>query len=415
MSNLPPPIPKAYWYYSKDGQTFGPYTGEVLQQKLQAGELTTRTLVAAAGDSGWRSLAEAMGTVPTPPPLAGGEKPTLLAGLAGKVSEASGLEKLEGFSLKHLFSEVTRKHSPEQIEEHFSVGTATTTPPLQSVNAAWPTPWAFVHLLGLSLASSLVLYWALMRFQNPNLIPGWIFVGCFGIPFSVLVFFIESNQLRNVSFYRVMALLIPGGILSLVTSLLIFEYTKLHSYIGAMSAGIVEEVGKLIAVIFFTRKWVKFGWTLNGMLFGAAVGTGFSAFESAGYVFVSMARNSEPETIMMMRAFLSPFTHTIWTAAAAAALWRVKGDRPFEMAMVGDPRFVRIFVIVAGLHMLWNSPLAIPIVGGDMGFIAFRILLGLVGWIVVLLLLQAGLKEVRAAQAGLASAGPDSGKLSSPS
>jgi RsiW-degrading membrane proteinase PrsW (M82 family) len=101
---------------------------------------------------------------------------------------------------------------------------------------------------------------------------------------------------------------------------------------------------------------------------------------------------------MSLRAFLSPLTHTIWTAAAAAALWRVKQNQPFEWSMLKDVKFLRIFLIVVALHALWNSPLQIPVVGTELGFIGFRLLLGLIGWIVILLLMQSGLKEVRSAR-----------------
>jgi len=38
------------------------------------------------------------------------------------------------------------------------------------------------------------------------------------------------------------------------------------------------------------------------------------------------------------------------------------------------------------------------VVGPELGFIGFRLLLGLIGWIVILLLMQSGLKEVRSAR-----------------
>jgi RsiW-degrading membrane proteinase PrsW (M82 family) len=383
------------WYYTQDAKTFGPFQGQVIQQMLNAGVITKDTEVAQEGDGEWRRCEEVQLTVPTPAGSNG-----IISSIANKVSQASGLEKLEGFSLGHLFSQVFKKHTPAEIEEHFVAGTEKTTPPLNEVNAAWPTPWAFVRLLFLSLIASVGFYYALGRFENPILIPGWIFVGCFGIPFAVLIFFMEVNVLRNVSFYRILSLMFLGGLLSLIFSLFLFEYTKLDHWLGAMSAGIIEEAGKIVAVIYFTRKWLHYGWTLNGLLFGAAVGTGFSAFESAGYVFVALAEGEDfgTETTMILRAFLSPFTHTIWTAAIAAALWRVKRDKPFEWGMLSDWRFLRIFIFVALLHLAWNSPLTIPVVGGALGFLGLRVIFGLVAWMIIFPLIQEGLREVRVAQ-----------------
>lgn len=328
--------------------------------------------------------------------------------VADGVSQASGLEKLEGFDVSALFSKVFSKHSPEEIEERLTVGTRETTPRLQDIEVGWPTPWIFCRVFAMSLAGAIGLYWAIGQFQNPFLIPGWIFIGCFGIPFATLLFFFESNILRNVSYYRVQTVLILGGVLSLIFSLFLFDQSFLDEWIGAIAAGPIEESGKLLAVVYFTRNWSKDHWTLNGLLFGAAVGTGFSAFESAGYVFVVFASGEEfdAETMMVLRAFLSPFTHTVWTAATAAALWRVKGKSKFKIAMLVDPRFLRVFVIIVILHSLWNSPLFIPPLGEMVGGIALRVGFGIVGWIIVLLFVQAGLKEIQIAQAQLRTEPP---------
>ena len=325
---------------------------------------------------------------------------TVWGGLAGHVSDASGLERLEGFSLSGMFAEVFRRHSPEEAEEHFAIGTKATTPPLTMVRAQWPTPWAFFRIFSFSILLTIAFYWAITRFQNPFLIPGWIFVGCFGIPFATLVFFIETNILRNVSLYRVWGLLLLGGVLSLLISLSLFELTQVNEWIGPMSAGLIEEVGKLAAVVLFTSRWRNFPWILNGLVFGAAIGAGFSAFETAGYVFSSLSATEAftAQITMTMRAIFSPMTHTIWTAAAAGALWRARGDRDFSFSILVDWRFLRVFLIVIALHALWNSPIRIPLLGDMTGFVLFRVLLGLIGWVIILSLTQAGIRQVAMAQ-----------------
>jgi len=388
-------------YLHQNGKQIGPYTKDQISSMLSDGKLSRDAIVWHEGLEEWQPLHSVL-KLPPPAPVRG-QPPTaegkkgVVGGVVDRISDASGLERLEGFSAKRLFSEVFQKHSPTEIEEHFASGTRATTPPLESVPTIWPTPWAFFRVLALSVLASIGFYWAIGRFENPKLIPGWIFVGCFGIPFAVLVFFIEANVLRNVSSYRIFSLLVMGGILSLIISLFLFELTDLDEWIGAMSAGVIEEVGKLLAVVFFTRKWKEFHWILNGILFGAAIGAGFSAFESAGYVFVSIATGEsfEAETTMTLRAFLSPFTHVIWTAAAAGALWRVKQHRSFEFSMLFDWRFLRVFLIVVALHALWNSPLTLPVVGDMSGYLALRLVFGLVGWLIILLLVQAVFERSR--------------------
>jgi len=164
-------------------------------------------------------------------------------------------------------------------------------------------------------------------------------------------------------------------------------------WMGDMQAGIVEEVGKLLAVVILVRA-ARFKYILNGMLFGAAVGAGFAAFESAGYAFRKLLDTNSIDhmgSLILLRAFLAPFGHVAWTALAAGFLWRVKGDRPLSIVMLVQPQFLRAFLIPVGLHALWDSPLQIP-------FEALQIAIGIAGWYVVFSLVQQGLRQVRAEQ-----------------
>ena len=387
------------WYYSSQGSALGPFDDAALRQMIEAGVVARDQQVLREGAETWISIPDFLALDAGSSPNAGGKAAAILSSLGERVSQASGLEKLEGFSTRSFFSQVFGKHSPEEIEEHFTVGTKSTTPDLSQIATVWPTPWAFFRILAVSVVLALGFYWAFQRFENPILVPGWLFIGCFGMPFAVLVFFFEVNILRNVSFYRMLYLLVMGGLLSLILSMFLFELSGLSSWLGAMSAGIVEEAGKLLTVIFLTRHWKHYNWILNGLLFGAAIGAGFAAFETAGYVFVHY--RSAEET-MVLRGFLAPFTHPIWTAITAGALWRVRGALPFAWSMLTDMRFLRIFGIAVVLHFLWNSPITVPLVGGLTGKVVFWLILGIVGWLVVLMLVQAGIKQVAGKQAALA-------------
>lgn len=387
------------WYYFDGNAPQGPCSaGEIFLLESE-GKLTGASLLCPAGTDNWRSRDQWQASGYLAHERSSSEldsSPGLWSHVNDKLGRAAGLPKLEGFSLGHLFSEAIRRHSPEEIEAHFIVGTVSTTPRMTDVSTAWPTPWAFLRLMFASLVAAIGFYWAMERFENPLLFPGWLFTGCFALPFSALVFFFEMNALRNVSFYRVATLLFTGGLLAMIISLTLFQYSGLDAVFGAMAAGPIEEAGKLLAVVFFTRKWSKYPWTLNGLLFGAAVGTGFSAFESAGYVFSSLLAGQSylSETTMILRAFLAPFTHTAWAAATAAALWRVKGANPFQWSMLKDLRFVRIFLIVVALHTAWDAPIAVPILGDWMGYMALRLVFGIVAWVVVFQLAQDGLKQI---------------------
>lgn len=311
----------------------------------------------------------------------------MLGELGDKISEVAGVEKIEGFSAAAMFSEVFRKRTDEEMETYFAVGTPATTPKLAEVDPSWPRPWLFVKVFGLAVLAYFGLLFAYQMFNNSLMIPGLLTVGGFMMPFSLLILFFEVNVLRNVPLYQILKLLFLGGILSVIAALFLLTWTKPgESWLGAVVIGVMEEAGKVAALLLMVNK-LKYRWTLNGMLFGAAVGAGFAGFESAGY-----ALNYGLDNITR-RAELCIFGgHVLWCALTGAALWRVRGEKQFEWAMLQDVRFLRVFGLAAGMHAIWDAPFSLPL---DLKFIA----LGFVVWVAVLSYIQTGLKQVREAQA----------------
>lgn len=316
-----------------------------------------------------------------------------LGDLGGRISEVAGVERIQGFNFPAMFSEVWRRRTDEEMETYFAAGTPTTTPPLANIDTNWPKPWLFFKTFALAALVYAGFVFAFDRFNNSLVVPGLVTIGAFVIPFTLLIFFFEVNVPRNVPLYQLVKLLFLGGILSLILSLFLFEWTRLSSWLGAMSAGLVEETGKAAALLLVVNK-LKYRWTLNGMLFGAAVGTGFAAFESAGYAFLAGADYGQSAMLsnITIRGILSVCGgHVLWTALVGGALWRVRGGEPFRWKMLWDIRFLRVFGLCAAMHMLWNSPLRLP-------FYLKYIALGFVAWVALLSFIQAGLRQIRAAQ-----------------
>ena len=330
--------------------------------------------------------------------------------------DSIGIEKLQGFSLKSLFSEVFGRHEKGEVENAFTVGVPSTTPDIGDVDASWPRPWLFMRMLFASVVLYLLFLAGWEKTVNFNLLPGLILVGSFAIPISTLVFFFEINVRKNVSLYQVVKLFFLGGTLGILFSLGGFsglEKLMGEKAFGAVMAGPIEEVAKLLAVVGIARA-ARYRYKINGLLFGSAVGAGFAAFESAGYAlsacltgvieatakaatarhaaeafaagfFQTMANTKD---LILMRGALSPFAHVGWSAIAGAALWRVKRDRPFNFGMLSQGRFLRLFLVPVIFHMIWNSSWRLPFYGKFL-------ILGTLAWIVVLSLLQEGLREIR--------------------
>ncbi|HUI07890.1 MAG TPA: PrsW family glutamic-type intramembrane protease [Verrucomicrobiae bacterium] len=315
--------------------------------------------------------------------------------LGQKISSVAGVERIQGFDLRATFSEVFRKHADDEVEAFFNVGGPTTTPPLAQVNTSWPKPWLFFRTFALSVAVYFAFLFGWNEFNNTNLLPGLMMVGSLAIPFSILMLFFEVNVLRNISLYQVLKAVLVGGILSLILTLFLYQFFgKLENSLGAVAVGIFEEVGKAAALLLVINK-LRYRWTLNGLLLGAAIGTGFAAFESSGYAFNYLWNSASTEVmtqVIKTRAWLSILGgHVLWAAIVGAALWKVRGDRKFEWKMLGDLRFLRVLGLAAALHAVWDCNFEPPLYLKE-------IVLGFVVWVVILSFIQEGLKQVREEQ-----------------
>ncbi|MBX2892242.1 MAG: PrsW family intramembrane metalloprotease [Saprospiraceae bacterium] len=312
------------------------------------------------------------------------------------VTDWAGTERLKGFSLGDVFSEALKRHTAEEVEDYFTVGTHTTTPPIEKVETGWPRPWMFLRTFLGAAFVYFIFVQAWKEYENINLVPGLIIVGSFAVPLSALIFFFEMNVRHNVSLYQIIRLVFLGGIVSMTLSMMFFQIgdSLALDWLGASMAGIVEEPGKLLAlaIVVNTR---RYHYTLNGLLFGAAVGTGFAAFESAGYAFYAGLYNADDMLdSIMQRGMLAPFGHIVWTAMCAGALWKVKAQRAFSFKMLADQRFYRVFLMAVLMHMIWNSPIYLP-------FYLKYFALGAAAWVVVFSLIQGGLRQIQEEKARL--------------
>ena len=423
------------WYYIKNEQTQGPISFEQLVNLINAGLITKTTCVWESGKirqlaGQTEQLAEFFDD-DEPEPSALPEfapKPTNTkksapkkddAGVMNTVLESTGLKHLDGFSLSDLFSETFKRHTDDEMERYFGVGTPLTTPPISQVNASWPKPWLFLRLIILGVVG----YWLMARMSlgNTKAFPGMIIFGSFVIPLATLTFFFECNVVKNISLYQVIKLFLYGGAVGFIfTTVLNNKLPNFYKiFESASPAGPIEEPAKLLVLILvlimggLKRK----DYILNGLLCGAAVGAGFAAFESAGYAFDEILEaifegsrmnftgtdflnymTTKSASNIHLRAVLAPFGHVIWTAMCAGALWRVKKSKDFAISMLFNPMFLIVFAIAVTLHMTWNSKTFVDSFG-DYGHYA----LGIIGWTIIFGMIGLGLRQVRQQQKYIAT------------
>jgi RsiW-degrading membrane proteinase PrsW (M82 family) len=309
---------------------------------------------------------------------------------AQKINSMVGEEGTIDLNLRDVFSAVLKKHTQEEAEILFTSGTKLTTPSEQEISTAWPKPWLFARVLGVLAIAYIFLFICTYVLQSTNTIPGLIMIGSFAVPFSLLIFFWETNAPMNISIYEISKMFFTGGTASLVITLLLYSFFPIDglSVVGAVFVGIIEEVGKLVIIAYFIKR-LNPKYILNGLLIGAAIGAGFAAFESAGYAFnlgVSYGNEAMLSTIVN-RAWTSIGTHTVWAAISGAALVYVKGIQPLKKEHVFNRKFIRLFLVAVALHAMWDIPLQVM-------HNLRLILLIIVAWIFIFTFINAGLKQI---------------------
>lgn len=297
-------------------------------------------------------------------------------------------------NLKNLFSQVFQKHTQSEAEEIFIFGTDKTTPQLSDVSAKWGRPWLFSRVFLLLIVSFFMLLYMATTYGNSNAIPGMILTGAFAVPFSVLVFFFEMNSYKNISFYEILKIFFLGGVLSLFVTMYLYQFITFSSqeqlfgtmnWTDAMSVGIVEELGKLLIVVYFVRQ-KNYSYILNGILIGASVGAGFAAFETAGYIYNAGGQLLE---VALLRAITAIGGHVVWTAISGSALVMVKGNNKFKSKQLFSPNFLVFFGLVILLHAFWDKGFFLL---GSQLVVLFILII--VAWVIVLVMINAGLREV---------------------
>lgn len=367
-----------------DGSTFCPRCG-------------SRVVTAAASAPGPAHAA--------PRPASGGA----VGWAAGKINEMAGGTDHVELRFGNFFDAVFRRHSPGEADVLFSVGGPTTTPPITRVSRAWPHPWIYSRVFLVLLITFIGLWVFSSFFENPNGLPGLMFVGALLVPFSVTVFFFETNVPRNLGFARVVEIFFVGGVLSL---LCIYPLDALlpGSGVGdfgpALLTGIIEELAKVAAIVVFVKRIGERNYVLTGLLVGAAVGAGFAAFETAGYIFnqgflggLGFTWDYMLDSMMnvtLLRGILAIGGHVVWAAAEGGALALADHGTGFSLNHLASRPFLVFLAISILLHALWDT-LPVPLLDDIEiwnGITLKYVLLIVAIWMAIAVLLHRGIEEV---------------------
>lgn len=308
------------------------------------------------------------------------------------LDKITGVKSESYVTFKDLFKGAFKKHTSDDLDDIFVCGTKATTPDVKDINPQNAGAWVYLKIFIFFLIAYIPVRIGYITYGNANFLPALIMLGAFAMPVTVLIFFFEINIFKNIPFYRVVEYFILGGSLSLITAILFFELdlnTDISTYTGALMVGLIEEAAKATIVALFLFRDKKCKYILNGLLIGAAVGAGFAAFETAGYI-LRYGMNYGVATMLgtiKVRGFLAPGGHVAWAAIEGAALMLVKGFDKLEKKHLNDKRFLLICLIPIVLHGIWDMPINLP-------FYGVPIIMTVLAWIVIIYFINLGLKQV---------------------
>lgn len=308
------------------------------------------------------------------------------------LDKITGAKSENYVTFKDLFKDTFKKHSEEDLDSVFVCGSSSTTPDVKDVNPKKASAWVYLKIFIFFIIAYIPTRIGYINYGNLNFLPAMIMLGAFAVPVTILIFFYEINLFRNIPFYKVIKYFILGGALSLILAILFFSLdinTDISTYSGALMVGLIEEVAKAAIVAFFLFKSKNSNYILNGLLIGAAVGAGFAAFETAGYILRYGLAGGDAVMLqtIKIRGFLAPGGHVAWAAIEGAALMYVKGFEKLDKKHLNDKRFLLICLISVVEHGIWDMPIEAP-------YYLVPIGLTVAAWLVIIYFINLGLKQI---------------------
>ena len=311
--------------------------------------------------------------------------------ISENLDKITGAKSERYVTFKDLFKNTFKKHTEEDLDEVFVCGSKETTPNVKDIDPRKASAWVYFKILVFFLIAYIATRIGYINYGNLNFLPAMIILGAFAIPVTIMIFFFEINLFKNIPFYKVMKYFVLGGALSLLLAILYFDVIPVEQldYKGAILVGFIEEAAKAVIVALFLFKSKKSNYILDGLLIGAAVGAGFAAFETAGYIlkFGLTGGNAAMLQIIKLRGFLAPGGHVAWAAIEGAALMYVKGFEKLDKKHLNDKRFLLVCLISVVEHAVWDMPINLP-------YYIIQITLTIIAWLVIIYFINLGLKQI---------------------
>jgi len=190
---------------------------------------------------------------------------------------------------------------------------------------------------------------------NANLIPTVVLLGSFLVPVTFVAWAFERRATGEITAELVLSTFVVGGLLGVLGASVLESFLLHPSPWLFFGVGLIEEAVKLGALMVLTRH-LRARTVRDGMILGAAVGSGFAAFESAGYAFTALFSVNGLSLVQVvqtevLRGLLAPVGHGLWTAILGGVLFAASRREHFRITA----KVVLTYLGVSILHGLWDS------------------------------------------------------------
>ncbi len=224
-----------------------------------------------------------------------------------------------------------------------------------------PQVWALTLLLGLLVYG--LVNWALETRQSLSLLPISLLIGSFLVPLVVVLWLQEAGAAWDMPLPAPTVAFLAGGGLGLLGAHILTPLFFRLPGSRLLLIGSSEEIAKLLAVLAVLALPLGLACPPNprvGLVLGASAGLGFAAMESMGmairFVFEQGVSKNLMDQILFARSLLGPLAHGTWTALLASAVWPLRRCREVSGVLLA----LAAFLLVSGLHTLWNLPRFLP-------------------------------------------------------
>jgi protease PrsW len=177
---------------------------------------------------------------------------------------------------------------------------------------------------------------------------------------------------------------------SVAVALLTNNASAANTFGAVISAPIVEESAKaLILFIFFFAKKDEFDGVIDGIVYAAMVGLGFAMTENIQYYGKAvMQSGGEGLTfIFILRGFLAPFSHPMFTSLTGIGLGLARQSRNMIVKFIAP-----VFGLLAAIsmHAIWNGS---AVIFGGTGFILMYILIMIPAFFIMFVVIALALRR----------------------